>query len=1396
MSVVSYLPKNWCILLGSTVIIFGSASCMLYVRYVLRKLKRSRKIEDRIENEISINDLYILTSSPNASLRRSAEQLLLDRITQRPKFAYVLQECYSSDSERAHKGCTVLCVILKSNTMCEKLLKKNTLQVIPVMARRQTGDIILQKLCLQMLVVLINTLQRETRHGLQQIARCGILIPAVACLKSDDAELVYWAAALIHEFSVADVLRNEICQIPFLIESLQKALQTGGEAPLQRLILRVICFLALHNDHFKLSLINQKGLIERIPVCLASGEKEVIHWSLVLVHDIAMIGKKALENLLNFTNDKIIESIMSVIRMDDSVLLRLLAETFGFFCSCETLHLRVVKAGALAGILKLSEMHDPDLVFWSAALLLNLAMTSDEVKVLILQAGGLHTLMELALGDYDNSQVTTMAAKTLAMMGYVEGALRVKVHCNMDTARVSIIDKEYNLDSPGISVMMWDTLHSSESIYQSFNSKSDEAIPIKIPCLEEAGPNAIGNLVFLIIRGEYGRKLLRDLKETLKFSDHTSVTGTLTSDLLTLPASHVCIIVSVLDDDKKLDVWHISKNTQATDLQLQFPYASIVKNRVVRLVLEPEIKLLLSVSLTSPISRVSSLELLEILARPDSHSVILLQYQDLVQHLTTPIWYCSKKGLDESQGEPVLVAHCVGALKLLLVLTVHDQYRKSILLQDTVNAVTSLLYDLVSIWLTSTLEGSLPINRPFSRAGRESNVVSSLYFSEARHDSLADSISVDSIQDTISTISSIIQTYRPVAMIGEADPDQQARAAQVEYDNGNSRMSELPGGFPRSQHADIYTSLTQHSIQFLVNLAAIQDQDLFKVVQMMLIKTGTAHLLWALLLLSQDNLKNSISLAISSTLSLLSAVDLSSSANNTVRLDLTTKTPALIFSANALEVRNDSWTFESILANVAVPSQGLILPNGWYFEVELRSSGIVQIGFATKHSALEPEKGIGIGDDTESYAFDGARCKLWSGPITELMSNDYGMQWQEGDIISCLIDKHGNISYWLRGLNMGVAFVDIDLKRCFYPACSLSTNQEIAFNFGDRPFRYANIMPVGYVAYREIISTPVSFSSRYHDVPGVSWWIPFEDLDDKDAFDEEEEDIILTEDLEDETLIGEVNGCGEEMAIWTDQDEEILIKDSMTEMGGGDKQGAIPFKNDGGEILSKVDSETTSSPGEVDQELARDSPTLAASNETSLNCPDHVTINPENEKHPKECFDNNDIDTNQPIRDVQSSLAGDEYPDPSLYFEVLVTADSPNSVIVGYTSIDGMDQVCVIYSTDGTLQLPDDSTIQCKVNGNTTLGCGLLLPPGSIFFTINGHPIKRLFSFVNEEVGTSPLVPITNTTLLDFNFGNRLFLYSSPNHLEQRISMAAILHDFQQNRTVETRGYTEQAGKD
>jgi hypothetical protein len=77
----------------------------------------------------------------------------------------------------------------------------------------------------------------------------------------------------------------------------------------------------------------------------------------------------------------------------------------------------------------------------------------------------------------------------------------------------------------------------------------------------------------------------------------------------------------------------------------------------------------------------------------------------------------------------------------------------------------------------------------------------------------------------------------------------------------------------------------------------------------------------------------------------------SSVSDNIVELDERLKTPALVVGADHLEAYNMNWTFESIRATFCVGRSkypSCPHPLGWYYEVTLKSNGILQIGMFCK----------------------------------------------------------------------------------------------------------------------------------------------------------------------------------------------------------------------------------------------------------------------------------------------------------------------------------------------------------------------------------------------------------------------------------------------------------------
>lgn len=150
------------------------------------------------------------------------------------------------------------------------------------------------------------------------------------------------------------------------------------------------------------------------------------------------------------------------------------------------------------------------------------------------------------------------------------------------------------------------------------------------------------------------------------------------------------------------------------------------------------------------------------------------------------------------------------------------------------------------------------------------------------------------------------------------------------------------------------------------------------------------------------------------------------------------------FMRGALVVESQA-IFSSVRSNACV-SKGK-----WMYEVTLETAGIQQLGWATCSCNFTREEGVG--DSTDSYAYDGRRIRKWS-----VSWHSYGQPWVPGDVIGCCIDLDmGEISFLRNGISLGVAFTEVgkaEPKLPYYPAISLSQGERCDLNFGGRPFKY------------------------------------------------------------------------------------------------------------------------------------------------------------------------------------------------------------------------------------------------------------------------------------------------------------------------------------------------------
>ncbi|XP_018496481.1 RING finger and SPRY domain-containing protein 1 [Galendromus occidentalis] len=163
-----------------------------------------------------------------------------------------------------------------------------------------------------------------------------------------------------------------------------------------------------------------------------------------------------------------------------------------------------------------------------------------------------------------------------------------------------------------------------------------------------------------------------------------------------------------------------------------------------------------------------------------------------------------------------------------------------------------------------------------------------------------------------------------------------------------------------------------------------------------------------------------------------------------VRLNDNDASEYLKISPNGLEARTDASSFEFVRSTFEV-SRGC-----WYYEVHLVTSGIMQIGWATRDSRFSNHDGCGIGDDQYSIAYDGCRQSIWHRARKTPIDHK---EWQPGDILGCLLDiDRQDCIFSLNGVALPAVLCsgifDSTKGSGFFAAASFMTYQQCRFNFG------------------------------------------------------------------------------------------------------------------------------------------------------------------------------------------------------------------------------------------------------------------------------------------------------------------------------------------------------------
>ena len=144
-----------------------------------------------------------------------------------------------------------------------------------------------------------------------------------------------------------------------------------------------------------------------------------------------------------------------------------------------------------------------------------------------------------------------------------------------------------------------------------------------------------------------------------------------------------------------------------------------------------------------------------------------------------------------------------------------------------------------------------------------------------------------------------------------------------------------------------------------------------------------------------------------------------------------------------------------------------------YFELEVISmSASPQFGFASSgFPAIRGKSGDGVGDDSSSWAVDGAKKLKWHGG-----RNKWDCGWRDGDVIGLACDLvEGKLHVSLNGdfsAPNGCVF-EIDVEECsgLFAAFSASSGK-VRYNLGEAAFKHGAPAGCDYTAFRDFPPGP------------------------------------------------------------------------------------------------------------------------------------------------------------------------------------------------------------------------------------------------------------------------------------------------------------------------------------
>ena len=285
------------------------ATFKLYREWQKIRFEKERCLMDHA-NDINAEDLEILARSGNYALRKSAEQVLADRMMTGKHLSYLLQQCLSENKTERKKALCVLSIVSKAREFKSILVKNNALRVvfkcigmisddfqIAKLAEKCYADYEIEQTLKFSIVTLFDLISENEKYLKKFFKSCKELVGFLLELICDPSDSITTDIRRLSVLILQQMMQNEEMRCNLISYGMIQRtslcfLRTLGDAWLSRNCLQILVMhINLFEDYVTEEFLQEMAQLGVIPVligCLKSDDSDLVYWSTALIHEFLL----------------------------------------------------------------------------------------------------------------------------------------------------------------------------------------------------------------------------------------------------------------------------------------------------------------------------------------------------------------------------------------------------------------------------------------------------------------------------------------------------------------------------------------------------------------------------------------------------------------------------------------------------------------------------------------------------------------------------------------------------------------------------------------------------------------------------------------------------------------------------------------------------------------------------------------------------------------------------------------------------------------------------------------------------------------------------------------------------------------------------------------------------